>query len=71
MQAYKPIVPFPQRLQKAKIEEKLCRFLEMFEKVEINILFVEALAQMPNYTKCFKDILSKKKKFAKKNEWRT
>ena len=44
MQAYKPVVPFPQRLQKTKIEELFSRFLEMFKKIEINIPFAEALA---------------------------
>ena len=36
----------------------------MFKKIEINIPFVEALAQMLNYAKFLKDILSKKRKFA-------
>ena len=35
----------------------------MFKKIEINIPFVEALAQMPNYVKFLKDILSKKRRF--------
>ena len=35
----------------------------MFKKTEINIPFAEALAQMPNYAKFLKDILSKKRKF--------
>ena len=64
MQAYMPVVPFPQRLQKAKMEEQFSRFLYMFKKIEINIPFVEALAQMLNYAKFLKDILSKKRKFA-------
>ena len=34
----------------------------MFKKLEINIPFVEALAQMPCYAKFMKDILSKKMK---------
>ena len=46
------------------MEEQLSRFLDMFKKIEINIPFVEALAQMPNYAKFFKDILSKKRWFA-------
>ena len=66
MQAYKPVIPFLQRLQKAKMEEQFSRFLEMFKKIEINIHFTEALSHMPNYTKFLKDILSKKKKFAEK-----
>ena len=35
----------------------------MFKKIEINIPFAEALAQMPNYAKFFKDILSKNMRF--------
>ena len=38
----------------------------MFNKIEINIPFHEALDQMPNHTKFLKDIMSKKKKFSKK-----
>ena len=38
----------------------------MFKKIEINIPFVEALAQMPNYAKFLKDILSKKRRFSEK-----
>ena len=40
----------------------------MFKKIEINIPFSEALAQMPNYAKFLKDIMSKKRKFLKQ-EW--
>ena len=36
----------------------------MFKKIEINIRFAKALAQMPHYAKFMKDILSKKRKFA-------
>ena len=34
----------------------------MFKKIEVNIPFTEALAQMPYYVKFMKDILSKKRK---------
>ena len=64
VQAYMPSVPFPQRMQRAKIEEHFSKFLDMFKKMEINIPFTEALAQMLNYVKCLKDILSKKRRFA-------
>ena len=57
-------IPFPQRLQKAKMEEQFSRFLDVFKKIEINIPFAEALTQMPNYAQFLKDILSKKRKFA-------
>ena len=63
-QAYTPAVPFPQRLQKARREEQISKFLDIFKKIEINIPFVEAINQMPNYAKFLKDILSKKRKIA-------
>ena len=40
----------------------------MIKKIEINIPFAETLAQMPNYAKFLKDILSKKRRLLKK-EW--
>ena len=61
-----PVVPFPQRLQKAKMREQFSRFLDIFKKIEINLPFVEELTQMPNYAKFLKDILSKKGKFVEK-----
>ena len=63
MQAYMPVIPFPLRLQKDKIKEQFSRSLDMFKKIQINIPFVEALAQMPNYSKFLKDILSKKRNY--------
>ena len=62
VQAYTPAVSFPQRLQKARREEQFSKFLEIFKKIEINIPFVEAINQIPNYAKFLKEILSKKKK---------
>ena len=65
VKAYNPPVPFPQRLQKAKLEEQVSRFLNMFKKIEINIPFSRALTQMSQYAKFMKDILSKKMKITK------
>ena len=62
VQAYTPVVLFPHRLHKAKKEEQLSKFLEIFKKIEINIPFVEAINQIPNYANFLKEILSKKKK---------
>ena len=39
VKVYKPQVPFPQRIQKEKIEQQFSRFLNMFKKIEINIPF--------------------------------
>lgn len=57
-----PPVPFPQRLQKSKLDKQFSKFLEVFKKLHINIPFADALEQMPSYVKFMKDILSKKRK---------
>ena len=46
---YTPPLPFPQKFQKTKLDEQFAKCLNIFKKLEINILFVGALAQMPNY----------------------
>ena len=58
---YTPPLPFPQRFRKTKPNEQFAQFLNMFKKLEINIPFADALAQMPNYIK-FMEIMSNKKK---------
>ena len=57
-------VPFPQRLQKSRIEEQFARFFKTFQKMEINMPFIEVVTQMPLYAKFLKDILTKKRKIA-------
>ncbi|XP_050875512.1 uncharacterized protein LOC127079133 [Lathyrus oleraceus] len=60
----KPVItlPYPPRQKKKYQHEKnFEKFLEMFKKLEINILFSEALEQMPIYAKFMKDIFSKKR----------
>ena len=47
---------------KAKLDKQFEKFLEVFKKLDINNLFVDVLAQMLNYVKFMKDILSKKHK---------
>ena len=61
IQGSRPAVPFPQRLQKSKIEEQFARFLKTFQKLEISMPFTEVVTQMPLYAKFLKDILSKKR----------
>ena len=59
-----PAVPFPQRLQKSRIEEQFARFLKNFQKLEISMPFTEVVTQMPLYAKFLKEILSKKRRIA-------
>lgn len=58
---YMPRIPHPERLQKSKKNEKFQKFLDIFKKLSINIPFVEALVQMPNYPKFKKQIPSNKR----------
>lgn len=62
IKAYVPPIPFPQRLQKHKLDKQFQKFLDVFKKLHINIPFAETLAQMPSYAKFMKDILSNKRK---------
>ncbi|XP_042051734.1 uncharacterized protein LOC121797065 [Salvia splendens] len=55
-------IPFPQVVQKKKLDEKLVKFLEIFKRVHLNIPLIEALQQMPGYLKFLKEIVSKKKR---------
>ena len=59
---YTTSLPFPPKFRKTKLDEKFAQFLNMFKKLEINIPFADALAQMPNYVKFIKEIMSNKKK---------
>ncbi|XP_057984550.1 uncharacterized protein LOC131169349 [Hevea brasiliensis] len=59
---YQLHLPFPQRFQKAILDKQFGKFLEVLQKLYINIPFIEALSEMPSYTKYLKEILSKKKR---------
>ncbi|XP_057734254.1 uncharacterized protein LOC130949597 [Arachis stenosperma] len=60
LKSYMPKAPFPQRLKGGAKEKKYSRFLDTFKSLHINILFIEALQQMPSYIKCMKELLTKK-----------
>ncbi|KAL5560677.1 hypothetical protein UlMin_036888 [Ulmus minor] len=62
-QQRRPPPPFPQRFQKQQQDKKFQKFLDVLKQLHINIPFVEALEQMPNYVKFMKDMLMKKRKF--------
>ena len=59
----KPIISYPQRLRKNRLDKQFGRFMDIFKKLHINIPFAKALEQIPGYMKFMKDILSKKRKF--------
>ncbi|XP_019103097.1 uncharacterized protein LOC104884263 [Beta vulgaris subsp. vulgaris] len=59
---YVPPIPFPQRPKKNKFDNQFEKFLKMFKELQINIPFVDALMQIPSYSKFLKEIMSKKRK---------
>ncbi|GKD28422.1 hypothetical protein Tco_1239200 [Tanacetum coccineum] len=60
LKAYKPKNPYPQRLRKEKMEECYVKFIDMIKEVRINVPLVDVLADMPNYGKFLKDLVSNK-----------
>ncbi|XP_060968412.1 uncharacterized protein LOC115710633 [Cannabis sativa] len=60
---YKLSIPYSQKFMKKKFDEDFAKFLEIFRNININIYFIDALEQMPNYVKFMKEVLAKKKKF--------
>ncbi|XP_061339389.1 uncharacterized protein LOC133286060 [Gastrolobium bilobum] len=55
-------IPYPQRFRQEIQKQQYSRFLDIFNKLQINIPFAEALESMPNYVKFMKDLLSRKRK---------
>ncbi|GKC56692.1 reverse transcriptase domain-containing protein [Tanacetum coccineum] len=62
LKAYKPKIPYPQRLRKEKMEERYAKFIDLIKEIRINIPLVDVLAGMPNYGKFLKDLVSNKVK---------
>ncbi|KAL4376993.1 hypothetical protein GQ457_02G029400 [Hibiscus cannabinus] len=58
----RPPPPFAQRLKKQKQDYQFKKFLDILKQVHINLPLVEALQQMPNYTKFLKDMVTRKKR---------
>ncbi|XP_009625662.1 uncharacterized protein [Nicotiana tomentosiformis] len=59
---YMPVLPFPQKQRREKLDKQFGRFLEVLKQVYVNIPFTELLSHMLAYDKFLKDILSKKRK---------
>ncbi|GJY94157.1 hypothetical protein Tco_0510518 [Tanacetum coccineum] len=54
------LYPFLKDLRKEKEEARQKKFLENLKQLHINLLFIEALAQMPKYAKFLKGLLTNK-----------
>ncbi|KAG9458286.1 hypothetical protein H6P81_002794 [Aristolochia fimbriata] len=59
-------LPYPSRAKYDILENSFARFLETFQKLQINIPLLEALKQIPLYGKFLKEVLSGKRKIEEK-----
>ena len=55
---------YRQGLKKNKLDKQFAKFMEMFKKLHINILFANVLEQVPSYVKFMKNILLKKRRLS-------
>ncbi|GJY03979.1 reverse transcriptase domain-containing protein, partial [Tanacetum coccineum] len=62
----KPSIPYPSRLNNQKLQEKtnnqMMKFLQIFQRLHLDISFVDALLHMPKFASTFKSLLSNKEK---------
>ncbi|XP_023764277.1 uncharacterized protein LOC111912785 [Lactuca sativa] len=59
---YQPPLPFPARARQEKNEVDYQKFLEHIKALQINISFIEAVAQMPIYANFLKELLANRRK---------
>ncbi|KAG9450268.1 hypothetical protein H6P81_010233 [Aristolochia fimbriata] len=59
-------LPYPSRAKYDIMESSFARFLDTFQKLQINIPLLEALKQIPLYGKFLKEVLSGKRKIEEK-----
>ncbi|KAL0433806.1 UNVERIFIED_CONTAM: Retrovirus-related Pol polyprotein from transposon.6 [Sesamum latifolium] len=57
-----PYIPYPKRV-KANLDKLFGKFLEIFQKIHVNISLINALSQMPSYAKFLKEVISNKRKW--------
>jgi len=55
-------IPYPHAPSKKDKDRQFLRFMDVLKRLQINILFTEALEQMPTYVRFMKELLTKKKK---------
>ncbi|XP_016435507.2 uncharacterized protein LOC107761754 [Nicotiana tabacum] len=58
----RPPPSFPQRLQKVKDNAAYKKILDILKQVQINILLVDILQEVPKYAKYIKDIVANKRR---------
>jgi hypothetical protein len=56
--SFVPKAPYPERLRALKKNAQFAEVLEVFKQVQINILFLDAIQQVPSYVKFLKDLVT-------------
>ncbi|XP_074299131.1 uncharacterized protein LOC141630165 [Silene latifolia] len=60
VRTYEPPIPFPQRLARAKLEQKYGKFMDMMMGINITMPFIDAIKEIPSYEKFLKELISSK-----------
>ncbi|XP_074293593.1 uncharacterized protein LOC141620685 [Silene latifolia] len=60
VRTYVPPIPFPQRLARARLEQKYGKFMNMMKGINITMPFVDAIKEIPTYGKFLKELISNK-----------
>ncbi|XP_021731497.1 uncharacterized protein LOC110698386 [Chenopodium quinoa] len=53
--------PFPQRFARSRLDSQFGKFLEVVKGLHVSIPFVDAMKEMPHYSKFLKDLLNGKR----------
>ncbi|GJW01490.1 reverse transcriptase domain-containing protein [Tanacetum coccineum] len=63
---HQPKIPYPSRLNKTKLLDKndvqVSQFLKILKQIHFDIILIDALTQIPKFTKVLKDLLKDKEK---------
>ena len=58
---YELLAPFPNRLKSKKRTAQMEKILKIFKQVKVNISLLDAIEQVPSYSKFLKDLCTKEK----------
>lgn len=61
---YNPPVPYPSRLRNEKQDLQFQEFYKLLSKVNVNLPLLDVIRNIPAYVKFFKELASKKRRFA-------
>ena len=53
-------LPYPGRFRKENEEKAFEKFLDMLRRIQVNIPFVDAITEIPQYAKFLKELLTRK-----------